>query len=85
MLVGDKMKPLAYRIRPTEFIDVFGQDHLVSQDGVLSLMLKKKKNYCHLYYMVLQELVKPQFATILQRNQDMNFYFLTLQLITNKD
>jgi putative ATPase len=37
------MKPLAYRMRPQKFEDVFGQDHLVGQDGVLVSMLEKKK------------------------------------------
>lgn len=37
------MKPLAYRMRPQTFQDVFGQDHLIGQDGVLTAMLDKKK------------------------------------------
>lgn len=37
------MKPLAYRMRPTQFDDVFGQNHLVGKDGVLRLMLEKHK------------------------------------------
>ncbi len=44
------MKPLAYRIRPTEFKDVYGQDHLVSQDGVLSMMLEKQKILSFILY-----------------------------------
>jgi len=35
------MKPLAYRMRPQEFIDVFGQDHLVGKNGVLTAMIDK--------------------------------------------
>ncbi|MCK9235615.1 MAG: replication-associated recombination protein A [Acholeplasmataceae bacterium] len=35
------MKPLAYRMRPKSFTHVYGQDHLVGPDGVLSMMLKK--------------------------------------------
>jgi putative ATPase len=37
------MKPLAYRMRPEKFEDVFGQDHLIGSDGVLTSMLIKKK------------------------------------------
>lgn len=37
------MKPLAYRMRPETFEDVFGQDHLVGKDGVLKAMLAKRK------------------------------------------
>jgi putative ATPase len=37
------MKPLAYRMRPQKFEDVFGQDHLIGSDGVLTSMLQKKK------------------------------------------
>jgi len=37
------MKPLAYRMRPEKFEDVFGQDHLIGADGVLTSMLIKKK------------------------------------------
>jgi putative ATPase len=44
------MKPLAYRIRPTEFKNVYGQDHLVSQDGVLSMMLEKSKILSFILY-----------------------------------
>lgn len=44
------MKPLAYRIRPTEFKNVFGQDHLVSQDGVLSMMLEKENILSFILY-----------------------------------
>jgi len=44
------MKPLAYRMRPTEFIDVFGQDHLVGIDGVLTNMLDKNKILSFILY-----------------------------------
>lgn len=44
------MKPLAYRIRPTEFKNVYGQDHLVSQDGVLSMMLEKSRILSFILY-----------------------------------
>ncbi len=37
------MKPLAYRMRPENFSEVYGQDHLVGKDGVLVAMLNKGK------------------------------------------
>ena len=44
------MKPLAYRMRPETFEDVFGQDHLVGKDGVLVQMLAKKKLLSFILY-----------------------------------
>ena len=34
------MKPLAYQMRPESFDDIFGQDHLVGQNGIITKMLK---------------------------------------------
>ena len=48
--MGDDMKPLAYRMRPEKFEDVFGQDHLVGKDGVLVKMLEKKKMLSFILY-----------------------------------
>lgn len=36
------MKPLAYRIRPKTFDEVYGQDHLVGKDGIIRSMIEKK-------------------------------------------
>lgn len=44
------MKPLAYRMRPEAFEDVFGQDHLVGKDGVLTHMLLKNKLFSFILY-----------------------------------
>lgn len=33
------MKPLAYRVRPKDFSDIIGQDHLVGPNGVITKML----------------------------------------------
>ncbi len=44
------MIPLAYRMRPTKFEDVFGQDHLIGKDGVLNVMLKKHKIMSFILY-----------------------------------
>lgn len=37
------MEPLASKMRPKTLKDVFGQDHLLSETGVLTKMLEKKK------------------------------------------
>ncbi|XMB87358.1 replication-associated recombination protein A [Mycoplasmatota bacterium WC44] len=37
------MKPLAYKMRPTSFDDVIGQDHLVGKNGVIYKMLETNK------------------------------------------
>ena len=37
---GENMKPLAYRLRPTEFSQVYGQDHLVGLDGVFNTYVR---------------------------------------------
>lgn len=47
---GENMKPLAYRLRPTEFSQVYGQDHLVGLDGVLTHMLDKKQFLSFILY-----------------------------------
>lgn len=47
---GENMKPLAYRLRPTEFNQVYGQDHLVGPDGVLTQMLIKKQFLSFILY-----------------------------------
>lgn len=44
------MKPLAFRMRPQKFEDVYGQDHLVGKDGVLVSMLQKKKLLSFILY-----------------------------------
>jgi putative ATPase len=50
MYWGEEMKPLAYRLRPTSFEDVYGQDHLVGKQGVLTAMLSKKKLLSFILY-----------------------------------
>lgn len=44
------MIPLAYRMRPTQFEDIFGQDHLIGHEGVLNVMLKKHKLMSFILY-----------------------------------
>lgn len=44
------MKPLAYRMRPSEFSDVVGQDHLVGKNGILTKMLEQQKYLSFILY-----------------------------------
>lgn len=44
------MKPLAYRIRPQEFEDIVGQDHLVGKNGVITKMLNKNTLFSFILY-----------------------------------
>ena len=46
------MKPLAYLMRPKEFKDIVGQDHLVGENGIITKMIKSK----HLFYFILYTL-----------------------------
>ena len=44
------MMPLAYRIRPKEFKDIIGQDHLVGEHGVITKMLSQEKLFSMILY-----------------------------------
>src|SRR5690554_5936023 len=44
------MEPLASRMRPKEFNEVYGQDHLLGNDGVLTKMIEKKKYLSFILY-----------------------------------
>ncbi len=44
------MKPLAFRIRPTTFDDIVGQDHLVGPKGVITKMIKQNKIFSMVLY-----------------------------------
>lgn len=44
------MKPLAYRVRPTEFDDIVGQDHLVGAKGVIRKMVEKGQIFSMILY-----------------------------------
>ncbi|MDI6452043.1 AAA family ATPase [Peloplasma aerotolerans] len=68
------MKPLAYRMRPQKFEDVFGQDHLVGHDGVLVSMLEKKK----LLSFILHGppgTGKTTIAQLFAQQSELDFYF----------
>lgn len=44
------MKPLAYLMRPTEFKDIVGQEHLVGPDGVITKMINKNCLFSFILY-----------------------------------
>ena len=44
------MMPLAYRIRPKEFKDIIGQDHLVGEKGIITKMLNQEKLFSMILY-----------------------------------
>lgn len=44
------MEPLASRMRPKTFEEVYGQDHLLSSDGVLTKMIEKQKYLSFILY-----------------------------------
>ena len=44
------MKPLAFRIRPTSFSDIVGQDHLVGPKGVITKMINQNKIFSMILY-----------------------------------
>lgn len=44
------MEPLASRMRPKSFDEVFGQDHLLGPNGVLNKMIEKKKYLSFILY-----------------------------------
>jgi len=44
------MQPLAYRIRPKDFKDIVGQDHLVGSNGVITKMLNQGKLFSMILY-----------------------------------
>jgi putative ATPase len=44
------MQPLAYRIRPKEFSDIIGQDHLVGPNGIITKMLNQNKLFSMILY-----------------------------------
>ncbi|MBU1143978.1 MAG: replication-associated recombination protein A [Firmicutes bacterium] len=68
------MKPLAYRMRPLKFEDVFGQDHLVGKDGVLTQMLLKKKLLSFILYGP-PGTGKTTIAQIFAKESGLDFYF----------
>ena len=44
------MKPLAYRVRPKDFKDIVGQDHLVGKKGIITKMIEQDKLFSMILY-----------------------------------
>lgn len=44
------MKPLAYLMRPESFENIFGQDHLVGENGIITKMLKTNSLFSFILY-----------------------------------
>lgn len=44
------MKPLAYLMRPKQFSDIVGQDHLVGSNGIITKMINSKKLFSFILY-----------------------------------
>lgn len=68
------MKPLAYRIRPKEFKDIVGQDHLVGPKGVITKMLANNTFYSMILYGG-PGCGKTSIATILASYFSLNSFF----------
>lgn len=43
-------EPLAYKLKPTNLKEIIGQKHLVGQNKVIYMMLKKKKMFSMILY-----------------------------------
>ncbi len=68
------MKPLAYRLRPTEFSEVVGQDHLVGKNGILTKMLETGKYLSFILY-GNPGTGKTTIATIFSEKSQLDTYF----------
>ena len=44
------MKPLAYLMRPKQFSDIVGQDHLVGSNGIITKMINSKNLFSFILY-----------------------------------
>ena len=44
------MEPLAFRLRPKNIDDIFGQKHLVGPNGIIRRMLEKKQIPSLIFY-----------------------------------
>lgn len=68
------MKPLAYRLRPTEFSEVVGQDHLVGKNGILTKMIATNKYLSYILY-GNPGTGKTTIATIFSNKSKLDTYF----------
>lgn len=68
------MEPLAHRIRPENFDDVIGQEHLIGSDGVLRQMIKNNKIYSFILFGP-PGTGKTTIATIFAKESKMEYYY----------
>lgn len=68
------MKPLAYRLRPSDFSEVVGQDHLVGKNGILTKMLETNKYLSFILY-GNPGTGKTTIATIFSQKSQLDTYF----------
>lgn len=73
------MKPLAFRLRPTSFDDVVGQDHLVGKNGILTKMLENKKYLSFILY-GNPGTGKTTIATIFSEHSELDTYFFNASI-----
>ena len=68
------MQPLAYKIRPNNFEDIIGQDHLVGKNGIITKMLAKNQ-VCSMILYGPPGVGKTSIATVLTSYFPLNHYF----------
>ncbi len=67
------MKPLAYRLRPKNFLDIVGQDHLIGEQGVIKKMIDNNK-LCSLILYGAPGCGKTSIASIISSYYGLNTY-----------
>ncbi len=67
------MEPLAYKLRPTKLNDVYGQDHLVSSDGIITKMIENN-SFFNIILHGNPGVGKTSIALIIAENSKMDFY-----------
>ncbi len=75
------MKPLAFRMRPKSFNDVFGQDNLVGENGIIKKMLDNNKLTSIILYGE-PGCGKTTIAEIIANNYSLNHYFFNASIDT---
>lgn len=70
------MIPLSEKLRPTDLKDLFGQDHLISSEGILSKSIETKKPYSFIFWGP-PGCGKTTLARLYARSFDARFYSLS--------
>lgn len=68
------MQPLAFKLRPSTFEDIIGQDHLVGKNGIICKMLNKNQ-LCSMILYGPPGVGKTSIATVLCSYYPLNHYF----------